>query len=190
MHITSTNEGSCHASTRLTSIAYCKRNCKRTFFSPSPNRKRDCESKFFSLDPNLDLSCYCHAAPRRLERTPLGATYKCDSLPVTSWRCISAALTCIKMFSRQLVAFPAVLSAVLGSVLASGIQPRDGSTPHFPYDENTTSRCSFWLDNDGSFSCEDTLSLYGISLESFMRWVSDFPAGGECGDEQCPRTLL
>lgn len=54
--------------------------------------------------------------------------------------------------------------------VASTLQARDAK-PGFPYDENTTSYCSFWYDNDGSMSFQDVISVFGVPLDKFLRWV-------------------
>lgn len=45
-------------------------------------------------------------------------------------------------------------------------------TPNFPFDPNTVAPCTWWWDNDGSISCQNMPSEWGISLADFLRWVS------------------
>lgn len=40
-----------------------------------------------------------------------------------------------------------------------------------PHDANTIADCSWWYDNDGSLSCSDMLSLYGVDPAAFSYWV-------------------
>ena len=44
--------------------------------------------------------------------------------------------------------------------------------PKYPYDANTTRRCTWWYDSDGSLGCEDLDTVYGVSLVDFLQWVS------------------
>lgn len=46
------------------------------------------------------------------------------------------------------------------------------ATPNMPFDPNTDPNCSWWWDNDGSISCKDMPSEWGITLTDFVRWVS------------------
>ncbi|KAL9941389.1 hypothetical protein D7B24_004411 [Verticillium nonalfalfae] len=62
------------------------------------------------------------------------------------------------------------LVAGLSSVAAVSVRSRDGDKPGLPYDENTTSYCSWWLDNNGSTSCQDILDKNWIDLATFYRW--------------------
>lgn len=72
----------------------------------------------------------------------------------------------------------AVVSTILvgGSAVVAhppstyGIQARDGK-PSFPFDKDTISSCTFWYDNDGSMTCEDVISVFGVSMDNFVRWV-------------------
>lgn len=43
--------------------------------------------------------------------------------------------------------------------------------PQMPHDANTIADCSWWYDNDGSLSCSDMLSLYGVDPAAFSYWV-------------------
>ncbi|PGH27223.1 hypothetical protein AJ80_01180 [Polytolypa hystricis UAMH7299] len=66
----------------------------------------------------------------------------------------------------------AVLIALLGvsGALAGRAKSRRDETPQFEYDPDTSPYCSWWWDNDGSLLCEDIPSLWGITLEDFLRW--------------------
>ncbi|KAK4064922.1 hypothetical protein Purlil1_14084 [Purpureocillium lilacinum] len=61
--------------------------------------------------------------------------------------------------------------------VASTLQARDAK-PGFPYDENTTSYCSFWYDNDGSMSFQDVISVFGVPLDKFLRWNPSVTTSG------------
>ncbi|KAK4186788.1 hypothetical protein QBC35DRAFT_475109 [Podospora australis] len=42
--------------------------------------------------------------------------------------------------------------------------------PIMPHDPNTNADCTWWWDNDGSFSCDELLDLFGVSREDFVFW--------------------
>jgi len=65
---------------------------------------------------------------------------------------------------------PFVAAGATGTPMR-GVYRRDGVTPGMPFDQNTTKLCSFWLDNDGFAACSDVPSMFGISMEDFLRWV-------------------
>lgn len=64
------------------------------------------------------------------------------------------------------------LAAGLTSVAAAPLRTREGDEPAFPFDENTLSHCSWWIDYDGSQTCEEVVEWNWIDLKSFYRWVS------------------
>ncbi|KAL4820370.1 hypothetical protein BDW67DRAFT_172612 [Aspergillus spinulosporus] len=73
------------------------------------------------------------------------------------------------------------LAAVLGtstSLVACGYVRRD-DTPQLPYDPDTTPYCTWWIDYDGSSSCQNILSDWLISLDNFRRWNPSITAGCE-----------
>jgi hypothetical protein len=63
------------------------------------------------------------------------------------------------------------LASVLGvsmSLTTRGYVRRD-DTPQLPYGPETTPYCTWWIDNDGSSSCQDILSTWLIPLNDFRR---------------------
>ena len=44
--------------------------------------------------------------------------------------------------------------------------------PKYPYDENTTKYCGWWLDNDGAWTCARIEEEVELSLVDFHEWVS------------------
>lgn len=68
----------------------------------------------------------------------------------------------------------ATLTGVLAGFVRQEVdlQARDAK-PKFSYDKGTSPYCSFWYDNDGSLSCTETLSLFIVSIDNFVRWVSE-----------------
>ncbi|KAH7400546.1 hypothetical protein DE146DRAFT_735635 [Phaeosphaeria sp. MPI-PUGE-AT-0046c] len=52
----------------------------------------------------------------------------------------------------------------------SRIQARSGKTPGLAFDPATTSYCSWWIDYDGSMTCQEVLDDSWINLDSFRRW--------------------
>lgn len=48
-------------------------------------------------------------------------------------------------------------------------------TPRFPYDDNTSSYCTWWLNYEGNESCDDILDTNWITIEEFRRWVGINP---------------
>ncbi|KAK3312922.1 hypothetical protein B0H66DRAFT_644063 [Apodospora peruviana] len=59
------------------------------------------------------------------------------------------------------------------------LRARDGDTPSLPTDPNSTKYCSWWVDNEGSETCEGLLSVWGISITDFRRWNPSVTA--DCG---------
>lgn len=47
------------------------------------------------------------------------------------------------------------------------------SIPKFEYDVDTTRYCSWWIDNDGAWTCDRIESELEISMIDFQQWVSD-----------------
>lgn len=47
------------------------------------------------------------------------------------------------------------------------------SIPKFEYDVDTTRYCSWWMDNDGAWTCDRIESELEISMVDFQQWVSD-----------------
>ncbi|KAH8897249.1 hypothetical protein GQ53DRAFT_760418 [Thozetella sp. PMI_491] len=45
------------------------------------------------------------------------------------------------------------------------------TTPLYPHDSNTTPYCTWWLDSDGSWTCQDVYDIYGISAAEFLQWA-------------------
>ncbi|KAI0545559.1 hypothetical protein F4679DRAFT_560910 [Xylaria curta] len=48
---------------------------------------------------------------------------------------------------------------------------RDGPTPSLPYDPNTTSYCTWWINLTISQSCDTLLSDNLITLDTFRGWA-------------------
>ena len=49
--------------------------------------------------------------------------------------------------------------------------------PKYPYEENTTRFCAWWLDNDGSWTCPTIEQTYGVSMADFHKWVTALDNG-------------
>lgn len=47
------------------------------------------------------------------------------------------------------------------------------SIPKYEYDTDTTRYCSWWIDNDGAWTCDRIESELEISMIDFQQWVSD-----------------
>ncbi|KAK1753919.1 hypothetical protein QBC47DRAFT_403313 [Echria macrotheca] len=45
-----------------------------------------------------------------------------------------------------------------------------GTTPRYSYDPNTTAYCVWWIDSDGTWTCEDVKDIFGLETEDFIRW--------------------
>lgn len=54
-------------------------------------------------------------------------------------------------------------------------RPMDAK-PNLPYDPNTTSYCTWWIDYNGSDACKDILASNWIELVDFRRWVRLIPS--------------
>lgn len=68
----------------------------------------------------------------------------------------------------------AASSGVLDSIVEQGVNLRARqSNPRFSFDPNTSSYCTFWYDNDGSIPCTEILGLFSVSIDDFIRWVSE-----------------
>ncbi|KAM7198759.1 hypothetical protein V8F20_006074 [Naviculisporaceae sp. PSN 640] len=74
-----------------------------------------------------------------------------------------------------------LLGAVTSLVAASPamVVPRDGTSPNLPFDPNTTSYCSWWVDLEGSITCSAFATENGITLDQFRRWNPSIPSN--CG---------
>jgi hypothetical protein len=60
------------------------------------------------------------------------------------------------MSTSQTMRF-AFAALLLGSTQALTTERRDG-TPKFPYDDNTTSSCSYWVDYEDTLECAKMLA--------------------------------
>lgn len=68
-----------------------------------------------------------------------------------------------------------LLLLMLGLVgLGSARLFRD-DTPQLPHDPNTSPHCTWWLDYDGTETCEEILDWNMITMAQFVRWVSGVP---------------
>ncbi|CAN9295869.1 unnamed protein product [Alternaria alternata] len=68
-----------------------------------------------------------------------------------------------------------VLGLCTGGLAAtSRIQSRSGKTPSLASDPATTSYCSWWIDYDGSMTCQEVLDDNWIELDAFRRWLIAF----------------
>ena len=45
------------------------------------------------------------------------------------------------------------------------------SIPKFEYDPNTTKFCSWWIDNDGTWTCDRVETELEVSLIDFHQWA-------------------
>ncbi|CAG5157188.1 uncharacterized protein ALTATR162_LOCUS4980 [Alternaria atra] len=72
-----------------------------------------------------------------------------------------------------------VLGLCTGGLSAtSRIQSRSGKTPSLAFDPATTSYCSWWIDYDGSMTCQEVLDDNWIELDAFRRWNPSI--GADC----------
>ncbi|CAN9317990.1 unnamed protein product [Alternaria alternata] len=72
-----------------------------------------------------------------------------------------------------------VLGLCTGGLAAtSRIQSRSGKTPSLASDPATTSYCSWWIDYDGSMTCQEVLDDNWIELDAFRRWNPSI--GADC----------
>jgi hypothetical protein len=65
-----------------------------------------------------------------------------------------------------------LLATSLPAVVLGGVTRRDGVRPALPFDEATTSDCTWWEDLRTSITCTKLLSDNLITKEQFLRWVS------------------
>lgn len=59
------------------------------------------------------------------------------------------------------------------ATVVNGVHHVLDSDPALPHADDTTPYCSWWLDNYGSEVCEDVPDWWGISMDDFLRWVSN-----------------
>ncbi|KAL2753126.1 carbohydrate-binding module family 50 protein [Sodiomyces alcalophilus JCM 7366] len=64
----------------------------------------------------------------------------------------------------RLITKALLLTAASTCVLARSPAPR------FPYDPNTSPHCTWWVNYEGTQSCEDILDTSWITMEEFRRW--------------------
>lgn len=64
------------------------------------------------------------------------------------------------------------LALAFASTIASPLRARGDSKPGLPYDDATTPHCSWWIDYDGSQTCEEVVEWNWLELSDFRRWVS------------------
>jgi len=89
------------------------------------------------------------------------------------------ASTNAKMLSFLTINSIIVLTYVATTLIASasitgaGNMARD-TTPLEPFDPNTTKFCSYWWDTEGSFTCQEFVDGWGLTLADFTRWVCPF----------------
>ncbi|KAK2592632.1 hypothetical protein QQS21_009659 [Conoideocrella luteorostrata] len=92
------------------------------------------------------------------------------------------------LFSSSSLAVAVLPVALAGVVRSPKLQARDGSNPGMPYDDRTTKYCSFWIDSDGSETCQSVVDLWVPSLDAFRRWNPSITAdcgGFETGKSYC-----
>lgn len=101
--------------------------------------------------------------------------------PVVSLvRCIISRVFCKVKFtkadeSRFIMNYCKVTALALGVLFpllgdATNISRRGGK-PGLPYDPNTSSECTWWVDYDGSSDCATMLETNFVLLSDFQRWV-------------------
>jgi hypothetical protein len=80
-----------------------------------------------------------------------------------------------------------LLIASLLKATAVGATPivaaRDGTSPALPYDPNTASYCSWWVDLTAATDCAQFVNDNYITLDDFRRWVSTY--GSACMSCSC-----
>ena len=70
----------------------------------------------------------------------------------------------------------ALALAAAGTISARHVNVARGKLnmiPKFSYDPDTTKHCVWWLDNDGSWTCDAVGKAYELSMVDFQRWVCD-----------------
>jgi hypothetical protein len=75
---------------------------------------------------------------------------------------IAIALTCVGK----------IVTCTPGAA-AGNIEAR-ATTPELPYDPNSTKYCTFWWDTEGSYTCQNIVDAWGLSMTDFIRWVCLF----------------
>lgn len=73
-------------------------------------------------------------------------------------------LSCLSSVLLGFTALFGVASAAVAHVA------RDGSSPALPFDPNTTSFCTWWVDLTAPATCASVISENAITLEQFQRW--------------------
>ncbi|KAL0935699.1 LysM domain-containing protein [Colletotrichum truncatum] len=76
----------------------------------------------------------------------------------------------------------------LASAAALRLHARAGDEPGLPHDPNTTSYCSWWIDYDGSQTCQEVLEWNWIEISDFRRWnptVDENCNGLTAGNSYC-----
>ena len=70
-------------------------------------------------------------------------------------------------YLSQFAALIVALVTLKGVSATVGWRPE----PAFPFDTATTKDCTWWYDSDGSQSCAEVVSEWGISTKGFYSWV-------------------
>jgi hypothetical protein len=45
------------------------------------------------------------------------------------------------------------------------------SIPKFSFDPNTSKYCVWWIDSDGTWTCQALKNIYGVAIDDFVIWV-------------------
>ncbi|KAK3324512.1 hypothetical protein B0T19DRAFT_464619 [Cercophora scortea] len=80
------------------------------------------------------------------------------------------------MMSSILTIIVLALSTGIATSTASATPPfiarrdKQNAIPKYRYDPNTTRYCFWWLDSDGSWTCDRVEREYGVSMVDFHQW--------------------
>ena len=76
------------------------------------------------------------------------------------------------MSLRFIVPTLALLSAgVIGETPRNHRRAKQLSIPKYHYDPDTTRYCSWWVDNEGTWTCDRIETELEVSMIDFQQWV-------------------
>src|SRR3954454_21058817 len=59
-----------------------------------------------------------------------------------------------------------------------------GSSPKFSSDPNANKYCVWWIDSDGTWTCQAVRNAYGVEAEDFILWVRPISTDVMCGKDE------
>ncbi|OAF60709.1 hypothetical protein VC83_03352 [Pseudogymnoascus destructans] len=81
---------------------------------------------------------------------------------------------------NSIIVLTYVATTLVASASIKGRHMARDTTPLEPFDPNTTKYCSYWWDTEGSFTCQDFVNGWGLTLADFTRWNPSITA--TCGN--------